>query len=379
MINIAIPSADTNIAGMVMKIVHTSDIHLGKKFTGFNLAGDKLRAGLKSTFSKIIDLAISEKADLFIVAGNLFHSLDISNNLQDFIATELGRLESIQAVVMPGIQDKYTDGSFWKTWQSARDYKNVYLFTDLQKPYIVLKNLDCTVYGMFDKQNGAAIGGIARQQTNTHIGIMCSTLDAAKVRVENSGVDFDYVALGGEQSFKDLSPAGLMAAYSGSPENLNFDAGNQGKVAVVEIGEQKNIKINAVQVGSFIWKIEEIKAKEIITNDDLIAKLQAMAGDDPSKTALRVKLTGLALFESDLNPAKVQEQLHGEFLCLDIIDNMKVLPENVSAVKVSEKTLLGQYIKVMADEISKADESQKSRLEQSAKVGLALLQGREIW
>ena len=54
-------------------------------------------------------------------------------------------------------------------------------------------------------------------------------------------------------------------------------------------------------------------------------------------------------------------------------------PENVFEVKVSEKTLLGQYIKVMADEISAADDNIKPRLEKSLKNGYALLQGREIW
>ena len=129
-----------------MKIIHTSDIYLGKKFTGFKLAGDKLRAGLKNTFSKIIDLANTEKPDLLIIAGNLFHSLDISNSLQNFVASELARLESTQAVIMPGINDKLTDGSFWKTWQSIRENKNTHLLIDPQKPFIVLEDLSCAIF-----------------------------------------------------------------------------------------------------------------------------------------------------------------------------------------------------------------------------------------
>jgi len=71
--------------------------------------------------------------------------------------------------------------------------------------------------------------------------------------------------------------------------------------------------------------------------------------------------------------------MEDHFLFLEIIDEMKVLPENVSEVKVSEKTLLGQYIKVMADQIGAASANMKPRLEKSLKIGYALLQGREIW
>ena len=68
-----------------------------------------------------------------------------------------------------------------------------------------------------------------------------------------------------------------------------------------------------------------------------------------------------------------------EFLYLDIIDEMKVLPENVSEVKVSQKTMLGQYIKLMALELSQADEKRKQQLEKSLKVGYSLLQGQQPW
>jgi len=58
---------------------------------------------------------------------------------------------------------------------------------------------------------------------------------------------------------------------------------------------------------------------------------------------------------------------------------MKVLPENISEVKVSEKTILGQYIKLMAQELNNSEKSSKPRLEKSLKIGYALLQGQELY
>lgn len=363
-----------------MKIVHTSDIYLGKQFTEFNQAGDKIRAGVKTTFSKIIDYTINQKADLLIIAGNLFNDLNISRNLQAYIASELGRLESIPAVIMPGITDNYTDGSFWKIWQKIIEYENVNIIDNPKKPYVVLSNLNCAVYGIFNPDNGQAnTDKLSHHNAEYHIGVMCSKMDSARPRIENAGIDFHYIALGGEPNFMDLSSSGVKAAYCGSPENLGFEATGGGNIAVIEIDQQKNITVSANHIGSFIWKNEQIKAKEILTNEDLTERLIAIAGDDPSNTALRVTLSGLTLFEAYLSPELVEEQMKNTFLCLDIVDTTRVLPDNVSEVKVSEKTLLGQYIKVMATELSSADEEKTRRLAKSAKTGLALLQGREIW
>ncbi len=363
-----------------MKIVHTSDIYLGKQFSEYNLAGDKIRAGLKTTFSKIIDYTINQKADLLIISGNLFNDLNISRNLQDYIASELGRLDQIQVVVMPGISDPYVDGSFWKVWQQTNQYENIKAIADPGKPYVQLSNLDCAIYGIFDSTGNADSEEKLKLQNATyHIGVACMNMDSARDKIENAGLDFNYIALGGEPNFMDLSASGMKAAYCGSPENIDFEQNGGGKIAVVEIDEQRNITVTPETVGSFNWKIEKIEAKEILTNDDLAARLLSLAGTDPINTALRVTLSGLTLFEADLAPELVEEQMRSNFLCLDIIDETKVLPDNVSEVKVSEKTLLGQYIKVIAQELSSADEEKTRRLEKSAKAGLALLQGREIW
>lgn len=366
-----------------MKIVHTSDINLGRQFSEYSLAGDKIRAGLKTTFSKIIDFTINQKADLLIVSGNLFNDLNISRNLQDYIASELGRLDTIPVVVMANICEDNVNSSFWKIWQQTNEFNNIYVIADPQKPYVQLSNLNCAVYGIFDfsgkEQSTKVTGKLKLQNAGYHIGVMCSDMDSARSMIEQVGLDFDYIALGGEPNFMDLSSSGIKAAYCGSPEHLHFEVNGGGNIAVVEIDEQKNITITPEPVGSFIWKVEQIEAKEILTNEDLAERLLVLAGSEPSNTALRVTLSGLTLFEADLAPKLVEEQMRNSFLCLNIVDKTKVLPDNISEVKVSEKTLLGQYIKVLAQELTSADDDKTRQLAKSSKTGLALLQGREIW
>jgi DNA repair exonuclease SbcCD nuclease subunit len=100
-----------------MKLVHASDIRLGAGFCGLKLAGDKIRAGLKSALIRIVDYALNEKADLVIFSGNLFDNHEVSKNLQDFAAGQLRRLSPIPVIVLPGNRDSIADTSFWRTWE----------------------------------------------------------------------------------------------------------------------------------------------------------------------------------------------------------------------------------------------------------------------
>ena len=221
-----------------------------------------------------------------------------------------------------------------------------------------------------------------KQETKFHIAMVCIGPDDFNNQVREDNPDkppiegFDYVAMGGQPVFMDLSFPGFRAAYSGAPEQLDFNQKEAGCIARIEIDESNEVRIEKVPFGKFIWRTEELKAKDVLNNDDLISKIREMAGPD---SLLRLKFSGLALFEAEVEPEHVQKLMEKEFLYLDIVDEMTVLPENVFEVKVSEKTLLGQYIKVMAEQLSRADNNIKPHLEKSLKIGYALLQGRELW
>jgi DNA repair protein SbcD/Mre11 len=365
-----------------MKIVHTSDIRLGASFVGLKLAGDKLRAGLKASLSRIVDYTLSEKADMLLIAGNLFDSHEVSKNLQDYAATQLRRLGSIPVVILPGQKDTPTDIAFWRTWEGMRPPTNVYVILDKKKAYLKFKDLNCSIFGLFSSNDGdlnlpAGFTNLL-QESKYNIAVASGSL-AGMSSANRSGnllSNFDYIALGGQPSFMDLSCPGFRAAFSGGPEQRDYNENQAGNLVEVEITDAKNLKVEKVPFGRFVWKELELQAKEIANNDDLVRKINEHAGEN---VILRVKLSGLALFEAGLGPEFVHKQISGGFLYLDIIDEMIVFPENVSEVKVSEKTILGQYLRLMAQKLNSADEGQKRHLEKSIKIGYSLLAGRELW
>ena len=57
------------------KIIHTADIHLDAPFSLFDVQKAQVRKNeLRGTFSSIILLAKTEKADLVLLSGDLFDS-----------------------------------------------------------------------------------------------------------------------------------------------------------------------------------------------------------------------------------------------------------------------------------------------------------------
>lgn len=365
-----------------MKLIHTSDIRLGAGFSGLKLAGDKIRAGLKGSLIRIVEYALNEKADLVVISGNLFDNHEVSKNLQDFAAAQLRRLDPIPVVVLPGNRDNIGDASFWRTWEGLRPPTNIYILSDKKKPFIKIPALDCTIYGI--APSGSDDGKLtqkrlgALQNSKYHIALICGNmtdLGGGDTAAELLG-HYDYVALGGQSAFLDLSCPNYRAAFSGAPESLGFNDNNAGNLALVQIEEPKKSIVSRVPFGKFQWKRAEYQAKEIANNEDLLQKIREQAGPD---IFLQAKLSGLALFESALDQQMVQNLTQDEFAYLDIIDEMIVFPENVAEVKASEKTILGQYLRLISKKLKESDETEKAHLEKSIKVGYSLLSGREPW
>ena len=120
-----------------MKIIQISNLYLGRYFENNWSAGNKLRAGIKTILTSAMDLVKEENADLVIFAGDIFDNLDLSQNLLDFFASEVTRLENIPVILAPGNRDSYDQGSFWDFWKVAPPAKNLHILAG-KDPNVVI-------------------------------------------------------------------------------------------------------------------------------------------------------------------------------------------------------------------------------------------------
>ena len=94
-----------------MKFIHLADAHLDSPFHGLSFLPSKTFENIyqasDQSLKKIVDLAITEKVDLVLIAGDTFDSNHPSPHSQLFFAEQIKRLTEakIQVVMIFGNHD----------------------------------------------------------------------------------------------------------------------------------------------------------------------------------------------------------------------------------------------------------------------------------
>lgn len=369
----------------MIRILHTADVHLGRRFPFLRGKGSEYRNQLLRTFEKIVDLAISEDVSLLLIAGDLFdtnrvHGITIGKVLSAFRKLEA---PAIRVCILPGTHDAYDNDSVYRFVQFP---PNVVVFTPehSQETY---KNLNLTVYGRV--LDGKLLGKSPikelplTEQSEFHIGMAhCSVKRPGVIENEAmildeseiAGSGLDYLALGHWHSFQDMSQGNTKACYCGSPEPIDMDQRGAGNVSMVTIHEKNNVQVTPVRVGTKKCEAITIDVGPIKSIGGIMEMIETKA--DPN-LILEVALTGLSGTDYDLNPREIEEGLGERFFHLRVRDNSHPKLGEVKLQNFPEETVTGRFLRIIEKRIATAsNEEDKLLYEEVLKVGFALLQGR---
>jgi len=116
----------------MLRLIHTSDVHIGVKFGAFGEKAELQRQSLLEVFAKIIDVTISSRAHILLIAGDLFDSNFPSAQSVNFIRKQLKRLndEHIYVAILPGTHDCLSKNSIFKREHLAEGLPYIYIFDD---------------------------------------------------------------------------------------------------------------------------------------------------------------------------------------------------------------------------------------------------------
>ena len=100
-----------------MKIVHTSDWHLGQKLYNYDRFDEEAYF-----FRQLADLVETERPDALVVSGDVFHTgvpgNDVAKCFTDSLAEVTERCPEMETVVIAGNHDSYSrlvvDATLWK-------------------------------------------------------------------------------------------------------------------------------------------------------------------------------------------------------------------------------------------------------------------------
>jgi DNA repair protein SbcD/Mre11 len=388
----------------MLRLLHTADLHLGARHTDLGERAAVLRERQFSAFRTSVELAIAEKVDIFLIAGDLFDSNTQPRRSVERVAAELGRLTraGIRAVIIPGTHDVYDGASIYRSYDLAGMARAASDWVVVLTPYlpeIVFATLDTIIYGrVFDTKRSprSPLAGLD-VSTDTRaawkIGMVHGAL-AIPGRTDADAVVFtedeiartglDYLALGHWHSAIEGRAGNVSYAYSGAPEPVAVDQDGAGQVLLVTLDESNGrhvVSIEPKRVGQTRCEKLDMDVSTVHSQPELIDVLGRHAD---SNLVFDVRLTGLYPDELDLDIDEIERSLSPSFLRFRIRDVS--IPASPEGTAPPPDTVLGAFVRSVGDRIAEleatagqsAPPDELSDLREVLRLGRHLLEGRQV-
>src|SRR5436305_3777254 len=115
------PSGEGGTGPLMLRLLHTADVHLGARHADLGDQASDQRERQFSAFVATVDLALAERVDLFLVAGDLFDSNVQPRRSVERATSQLRRLVDarIRSVLIPGTHDVYDRASIYRAYDLA--------------------------------------------------------------------------------------------------------------------------------------------------------------------------------------------------------------------------------------------------------------------
>jgi DNA repair exonuclease SbcCD nuclease subunit len=390
----------------MLRLLHTADVHLGARHADLGDAAATQRERQFAAFRATVSLAIDEKVDVLLIAGDLFDSNTQPKRSVERVAAELKRLGAarIRTVILPGTHDCYDRSSIYRSYDLAAmagatpDDDFVTVLTP-DRPSVHLSALDLVVHGTvfatkraphsplrdlrIDASDGAATWNVGMVHGSVAIPDRTDRDEVVVTKEEIAATGLDYLALGHWHSVQRGKAGTTTYAYSGAPEPVAVNQDGAGNVLLVTLDEKglsRTITVEERRVGLTRFEKLELDAARIKTQPDLIGTL-LKKGD--KNLVLEVRLTGVRPDELDLDPTEVEEQLNGSFLRARVRDGS--VPALSAGSLPSPDTIAGAFIRDVEARIAELEadpagtaSGEAAELRDVLRLGRLLLAGHEV-
>jgi DNA repair protein SbcD/Mre11 len=389
----------------MLRLLHTADVHLGARHDDLGEAAAAQRERQFAAFKATIDLAISEKVDILLIAGDLFDSNTQPRRSVERVAGELRRLVAarIRTVIIPGTHDCYDRASIYRAYDLAAlagSEAGDDLVTVLtpSAPSIHLSACEATVQATIFPTKRAPYSPLRdiriaeESAAGWNIGMVHGSIsipdrtdrdEVVVTKEEIAATGLDYLALGHWHSAQQGRAGTTAYAYSGAPEPVAVNQDGAGKVLLVELDEAggtKKVRITERTVGKTRFDKLDLDVATIGSQADLLTALSARADPD---LVFDVRLTGVRPDELDIEANEIEEQLKGSFLRVRVRDvAMAALTDGALP---SPDTISGAFIRNVEARVaeleagsSEASMAEAAELRDVLRLGRLLLAGHEV-
>ena len=306
-----------------MKFIHFADAHLDSPFRGLSFLPSKefnqIYQAADQSLTRIVDLALAEKVDLVLIAGDTFDSAKPSPRSQLFFAQQIKRLTDaqIQVVMIFGNHDHMRREDLLVN--QSPYFKLLGANEAVQKATFKTKdNFNYDVVGFSYLNNHITedkIPDFPGKEHNYTFGLMHAQEKEADSRKnvyapftvsEVQALNYDYFALGHIHARRNLSEKPWIV-YSGNIQGRHInEMGAKGCYLGVIDENTKKTSIEFKTTGPILWQGVQVELDTQISKADLQNEIIASLNNAKQKTYFSLTIAG-AQFMTDEEQELVQD------------------------------------------------------------------------
>lgn len=355
---------------MSLKILHTSDIHLGMKFAGYPEVQAELSEGRFDTLSRLTETANKEGCDLFVISGDLFESVSVAKKNIIRAAKAVSEFRGRLAVVLPGNHDFISHGS--DLWAQFKEHSgdNV-LVIEKREPYgLGHYDLDVNLYpspcdAKYSKINYLAwINDEKKENDVINIGIAHGSLEGFSPDFEGKYYpmtiselqmcNLDLWLLGHTHIQYPLRPdASNRIFYPGTPEPDGFDCEHEGRAWIIEIDKSKKINPRSISTGRYRFSHD---TAEVNSLDDLLRLKDRYSMKEYRNALMKLKLRGRLSRDEYQGLHKIRSFLNEQLFYLAQFDTTE-LKEEITMDIINQEFTEGSFPQRLLTTLSEMDDS----------------------
>lgn len=343
----------------MFRFLHAADIHLDSPLKGLESYEDApleaIRGATRRAFDNLIDLAIEEKVDFVLIAGDLYDGDWKDYNTGLFFVSRMGRLDKagIKVFIVSGNHDAASHIT-----KAMPLPGNVTFFSAKKPQSITLDDLGAIIHGQSYSSKAItenlAFGYPQRDSNYFNIGLLHTSLTGREDH-ENyapcspddlKSKGYDYWALGHVHKREAVSEDPLII-FPGNIQGRHIkETGTKGATLItVEEGRVTDVEERELDV--LRWAISEVDLSECETTDSVYRAVrsvfeQELANADSKTLAIRLVLTGKCPVHAQLldRAAQWTEEFRGIAVGLGEVWLEKV--KFKTSRKVSLEELIGE-------------------------------------
>ena len=306
-----------------MKFIHFADAHLDSPFRGLSFLPSKefnqIYQAADQSLTRIVDLALAEKVDLVLIAGDTFDSAKPSPRSQLFFAQQIKRLTDaqIQVVMIFGNHDHMRREDLLVN--QSPYFKLIGANEAVEKATFKTKdNFNYDVVGFSYLNNHITedkIPDFPGKEHNYTFGLMHAQEKEADSRKnvyapftvsEVQALNYDYFALGHIHARRNLSEKPWIV-YSGNIQGRHInEMGAKGCYLGVIDENTKKTSIEFKTTGPILWQGVQVELDTQISKADLQNEIIASINNAKQKTYFSLTTAG-AQFMTDEEQELVQD------------------------------------------------------------------------